>query len=244
MSHGADALGGVELQRAQALGLVAADRRTARGPRRRVRARRPTSDDADRLTAELSVVGYSCTLFRDDAAALRIDREEHMIPWMGDSTLIVDRFDARAALDDRRAFVKLKGRAAGEDAEELALGEQLEFERYRDAGEVEHLREQYGSDDDLRGAVRAPSPYQLQHAPALSAPPPRTQSPICSGSGTAAGSTRPFRSPTRLRATSTSPPRSRRSSSTSSSTSRTASTPSWPWIETACRWSARSVRRT
>lgn len=167
MSRGPDALSGVELQRAQALGLIAADHRAARGPRRRARARWPNSDDdAERLTAELSVVGYGCTLFRDDAAALRIDREEHMIPWMGDSTLIVDRFDARAALDDRRAFVKLKGRAAGEDAEELALGEQLEFERYRDAGEVEHLREQYGSDDDLRGAPHAPSPpHQLRPAP-------------------------------------------------------------------------------
>lgn len=43
---------------------------------------------------ELFVFGYSCKLFRDDAKALHIDQGKHLIPWMGDETLKIDRFDA------------------------------------------------------------------------------------------------------------------------------------------------------
>lgn len=42
---------------------------------------------------ELFVFGYSCKLFRDDAKALHIDQGKHLIPWMGDETLKIDRFD-------------------------------------------------------------------------------------------------------------------------------------------------------
>ena len=52
-------------------------------------APQPSDDEYQGLT----VVGYTCTLFRDDGAASAIHDEGHMIPWMGDSDIMLDRCD-------------------------------------------------------------------------------------------------------------------------------------------------------
>ncbi|RXG67963.1 Splicing factor, suppressor of white-apricot-like protein [Armadillidium vulgare] len=49
---------------------------------------------------ELLIFGYSCKLFRDDEKALSLENGEHLIPWMGDSKLMIDRFDVRGTLYD------------------------------------------------------------------------------------------------------------------------------------------------
>ncbi len=40
---------------------------------------------------ELLVFGYGCKLYRDDAKALLEDSGQLLIPWMGDTSLMVDR---------------------------------------------------------------------------------------------------------------------------------------------------------
>jgi len=41
--------------------------------------------------AELLVFGYACKVFRDDERALYHERGKHLIPWMGDKEITVDR---------------------------------------------------------------------------------------------------------------------------------------------------------
>ncbi|XP_055305495.1 protein suppressor of white apricot [Sitodiplosis mosellana] len=49
---------------------------------------------------DLLIFGYACKIFRDDEKAIKYDQGRHLIPWMGDNTLKIDRYDVRAALTD------------------------------------------------------------------------------------------------------------------------------------------------
>jgi hypothetical protein len=44
---------------------------------------------------ELLVFGYACKLFRDDERALLLESGAHLIPWMGDETIKIDRYGIR-----------------------------------------------------------------------------------------------------------------------------------------------------
>lgn len=46
--------------------------------------------DGDKF-AELLVFGYSCKLFDDDEKALYHEQGQHLIPWMGDKSIMIDR---------------------------------------------------------------------------------------------------------------------------------------------------------
>lgn len=50
--------------------------------------------------AELLVFGYACKMFRDDERAIYHDQGKHLIPWMGDKSIMIDRYDGRGHLHD------------------------------------------------------------------------------------------------------------------------------------------------
>ncbi|XP_070807397.1 splicing factor, suppressor of white-apricot homolog isoform X2 [Pituophis catenifer annectens] len=49
---------------------------------------------------ELLVFGYACKLFRDDEKALQQEQGRHLIPWMGEASIMIDRYDGRGHLHD------------------------------------------------------------------------------------------------------------------------------------------------
>lgn len=46
-----------------------------------------TNDDDD-----LFLFGYACKLYRDDEKARLVNSGKHLIPWMGNMDLLIDRF--------------------------------------------------------------------------------------------------------------------------------------------------------
>ncbi|XP_042147882.1 splicing factor, suppressor of white-apricot homolog [Ixodes scapularis] len=99
---------------------------------------------------ELLVFGYSCKLFRDNEKAMLIDRGKHLIPWMGDDSLMIDRYDARGYLNNVEEHEPKPGAVAAYMAslseEERALEDLCEEERFlalfRDLHEESILHEE------------------------------------------------------------------------------------------------------
>ncbi|KAG8182522.1 hypothetical protein JTE90_002060 [Oedothorax gibbosus] len=77
---------------------------------------------------KLFVFGYSCKIFRDDDKAKYIDQGKHLIPWMGDKTLMIDRYDVRGYLHDLKQY-----EPKAESCEDPLADEELQCdeERYR-----------------------------------------------------------------------------------------------------------------
>lgn len=79
---------------------------------------------------ELMVFGYSCKLYRDDSKAMAEDSGVYLIPWMGDHSLMIDRYDCRGHLYDKAQFGLKPNLPRHWTAEEEAFEELLDRERY------------------------------------------------------------------------------------------------------------------
>ncbi|XP_076256359.1 protein suppressor of white apricot-like [Rhynchophorus ferrugineus] len=104
----------------------------------------------------LLVFGYSCKIFRDDEKALYIDQGKHLIPWMGDEKLKIDRYDCRGALSDLKKFEASREgydamRWLGLSDAERKLEELCDTERYYSLEINEEEEEMYKEEEAKRG---------------------------------------------------------------------------------------------
>ncbi|XP_052902387.1 protein suppressor of white apricot isoform X2 [Anopheles moucheti] len=98
---------------------------------------------------DLLVFGYSCKIFRNDERARFIDQGRHLIPWMGDNQLKIDRYDARGALHDLAPYEpppggyhdRLEGLTAAEQKAEQLCEEERYFSLYSNEVEEEMYQE-------------------------------------------------------------------------------------------------------
>lgn len=94
---------------------------------------------------DLLVFGYGCKIFRDDERAKWIEEEKHLIPWMGNQELLIDRYDCRGALMDIKRYEPGSGydNSQEEDVDNLnssyeqekMMEQELDAERYRELNE-------------------------------------------------------------------------------------------------------------
>ncbi|KAL6065520.1 Peptidylprolyl isomerase [Balamuthia mandrillaris] len=125
------------------------DREHAEGPSTNRRARtRPTAPSVDqqqrreereeKRLAELVVLGWECKLFPPPPSQQQKQQnvnDSFLIPWMGDENLLIDRFDVRALLQEKKLFEKKKkkqGHPTKRPETSNKLAQKIERERYWD----------------------------------------------------------------------------------------------------------------
>ncbi|XP_074026879.1 suppressor of white-apricot isoform X2 [Leptinotarsa decemlineata] len=109
---------------------------------------------------ELLVFGYACKLFRDDEKALFIDQGKHLIPWLGDEKIKIDRYDCRGALGDLSKYEASKEgydtmRWLGLSEKEMNLEELCDKERYHSLEINEEEEEMYKEEEQKRKMTNA-----------------------------------------------------------------------------------------
>lgn len=63
-----------------------------RGGSKKDHQNKPRKEESDSSKyAELLVFGYACKVFRDDERANFHEKGKHLIPWMGDKNIMIDR---------------------------------------------------------------------------------------------------------------------------------------------------------
>lgn len=70
---------------------TAASATTESGILRKVKPLLHQNVSTEKSFDDLLIFGYACKIFRDDEKARYIDQGKHLIPWMGDNSLKIDR---------------------------------------------------------------------------------------------------------------------------------------------------------
>ncbi|XP_071040849.1 splicing factor, suppressor of white-apricot homolog [Parasteatoda tepidariorum] len=94
---------------------------------------------------KLFLFGYSCKLFPPDEKAVYIEKGQHLIPWMGDKTLMIDRYDVRGYLHDLKQYEPKPGGYDHSSDEEKLIDE----ERYRSL-RTDMTEEQLYQEEELK----------------------------------------------------------------------------------------------
>ncbi|CAI5532145.1 unnamed protein product [Closterium sp. Naga37s-1] len=101
---------------------------------RQVKACAPASN-------ELSLVGRPCLIHEDDDVSADVAGGGGLLPWKGEDSLMIDRFDVRHLLDDLKTIRRKKGGRGGGrgggDAGEGGEEEEMERERYVELDMIE-----------------------------------------------------------------------------------------------------------
>ncbi|KAI6658583.1 hypothetical protein LOD99_15383 [Oopsacas minuta] len=79
---------------------------------------------------ELCIVGSSSILYQDEMKYLEFEQGLHLIPWMGNTSLLVDRYDARGFLDNQSKFGLKSNLKFRPSQEEIELEQRCDEERY------------------------------------------------------------------------------------------------------------------
>ncbi|XP_070572800.1 splicing factor, suppressor of white-apricot homolog isoform X2 [Ptychodera flava] len=130
--------------------------------RKQVETARTREEELD----ELFVFGYAAKLFHDDEKAIYIDKGKHLIPWMGDESLMIDRYDGRGHLHDLSEYdldawnreyqlseEEARIEALCDEERYLALHTDLLEEQHRQEEELKRLNEAIAGSEDSYTAV-------------------------------------------------------------------------------------------
>ncbi|GLV36705.1 suppressor of white-apricot [Carabus blaptoides fortunei] len=116
---------------------------------------------------DLLVFGYACKLFRDDEKALEIDQGKHLIPWMGDNSLKIDRYDGRGTLSDLTPYQSSKEgydamRWLGLSEAERRIEQHCDEERYYALRKNEEEENLY-KEEELKRAQNQSNQFQYSY---------------------------------------------------------------------------------
>ncbi|KAI9094338.1 alternative splicing regulator-domain-containing protein [Phlyctochytrium arcticum] len=85
----------------------------------------------------LRITGTTCKVYPDAQQYYQNEKQQNLIKWQGDAETLVDRFDVRGLID----FIpSLQPGQPDSNSHDEEIGEELEFERYRDLVEATRLQ--------------------------------------------------------------------------------------------------------